>query len=265
MRPAHRFDTQPGTLHSSPMFSPVLILTIAVISSSNGPLPPPVQVLTQFEATSDQVRRSAVETYSKGCRDRRARMRYRKQAGALSRFERAATDPSPQVRRAAVAMATCFGAQKSAPALSKLVEDSDTATSLKAMNQVADFSDASTTAAMIAWLTKHRARCMTPGDDERERCIFALYATGQSARHEPRTSKLRLGAAKALLPFLSSDVPKAREVSAVALSFVGGHTDAASIMALVDKEKQGGFNQTNSAEVITQLQSIARQLSQNSE
>ena len=265
MRPAHRFDTQPGSLHSSPMLPPVLILTIALISSPHGPLPPPVQVLTQFEAASDQVRRSAVETYSKGCRDRRARMRYRKQAGALSRFERAATDPAPQVRRAAVAMATCFGPQKSAPALSKLVADSDATTSLKAMNQVADFSDASTTAAMITWLTKHRARCMAPGDDEREHCIFALYATGQSARREPRESKLKLGAAKALLPFLSSDVPKAREVSAVALSFVGGHSDAEPIMELVEKEKQGSFSLVNSAEVIAQLHGIARQLSQTSE
>ena len=133
------FDTQPSTLHSSVMLTTLILVAMSSISSPQAPLPPPVQVLTQFQAKPDQVRRNAVETYSKGCRDRRARMRYRKQAGALSRFEQVAVDSNPSVRLAAVSMATCFGPAKSAPALSQLVADSDQAVSLKAMNQVADF------------------------------------------------------------------------------------------------------------------------------
>ena len=244
------------------MLSPVILIVISTISSPQAPLPPPVQVLEQFYAQPDLVRRKAVETYSKGCRDRRARMRYRKQAGALSRFERIVLDPSPAVRLAAVTMAVCFGPAKSAPALSRLVGDTDPAVSLKAMNQVADFSDASTTAAMVSWLETHQTACLTASPSQAEHCIYALYATGQSARNEPAGSKLRLAGSRALQPFLGAALPKAREVAVVALSFIGSSTDVAPIKELIDRERQGSFTQANSTGILSQFQAIASQLAQ---
>ena len=245
------------------MLTTLFLSLMSTISSPQGPLPPPIQVLSQFEAKPDQLRRQAVETYSKGCRDRRARMRYRKQAGALSRFERVAADPNPKVRLAAVQLALCFGPAKSAPALSQLIADPDRAVSLKAMNQVADFSSASTTPAMIQWLHTHASECTTEAPTNQEQCIFALYATGQSARHEPPGSKLRIKASQALHPFLKAHVPKAREVTVVALSFVGSSADTASITELIRQEQAGSFTQANPSDVIAQFQSIAAALAKN--
>ena len=190
-------------------------------------------------------------------------MRYRKQAGALSRFEQVALDPNAAVRLAAVSMATCFGPAKSAPALSRLIADPDQAVSLKAMNQVADFSDASTTAAMVQWLAANEAGCLQPSPDNTEHCIFAIYATGQSARYEPKGSKLRRAASEQLKAFLDAKVPKAREVTVVALSFVGGKADVEAIKALITRERDGAFTQGNSAELVSQFQSVVSALSQN--
>jgi len=189
-------------------------------------------------------------------------MRYRKQPGGLSRFERAAADPNPSVRLAAVGMAICFGPQKSAPALSQLVADANASVSLKAMKQVSDFSDSSTTAVMITWLVEHQPRCLDPQPQHQEHCIFALFATGQSARNDPPQSKLRLRAAKSLHPYLRATSSKAREVAAVALSFVGSPQDAPHVTKLVTSEEKKVFQNLNSPEVITQLKQIADTLGQ---
>ena len=60
--------------------------------------------------------------------------------------------------------------------------------------------------------------------------------------------------------FLKGAVPKLREVSAVALSFVGTKTERDSLQALLKAERSGEFKERNSSEVLGMISQIAKKL-----
>ena len=57
-----------------------------------------------------------------------------------------------------------------------------------------------------------------------------------------------------------SDHPKMREVTAVALSFVGDEREAALISKLLNEEQNGKYTKPNSGEVIEHFKAILAKL-----
>ena len=220
----------------------------------------PVQVLNQLNHASTAVRVKAAQTYGDGCRDRKLRRSFRRERTALEQFEKALRDPQPTVRKAAIHMALCFGPERSMNALAGLFHDSDSATALAAMTQVAHYEHPLGVAPLKTWMNNRLNACQGSDDAFRERCVFSAYALGQAAQHEAAGSPIKREAVKALIPFLVSAHPKTREVSAVALSFVGDQREADLITKLLEEEQTGKYSKANSGEVIEHFKAIIAKL-----
>ena len=220
----------------------------------------PVQVLNQLGHASSAIRAQAAKTYGDGCRDRKLRRSFRKERLAHPTFKKALRDPESQVRQAAIHMAVCFGPSNSVDALGSLLDDSDVQTALAAMTQIAHYEHPQGVTPLRKWMESRQSSCQNGQKDYRERCVFSAYALGQAAQHEPKGSPLKREAVLALLPFLESQHPKTREVTAVALSFVGDQREAKILQELLSKEQQGTFEEANSAEVLEHLKAIIAKL-----
>ena len=73
-------------------------------------------------------------------------------------------------------------------------------------------------------------------------------------------SKIKREAVAALVPFLDSAHPKTREVTAVALSFVGDEREAELVAKLLLEEQQGKYTQANADEVLEHFKAISAKL-----
>ena len=102
--------------------------------------------------------------------------------------------------------------------------------------------------------------CQSNEEVFRKRCVFSAYALGQAAQHEAIGSKIKREAVDALIPFLVSAHPKTREVTAVALSFVGDKREAIHITKLLEEEQSGKYVEANSGEVIEHFKAIIAKL-----
>ena len=220
----------------------------------------PVLVLRKFEHASAAIRAQAASTYGDGCRDRKARRKFRKDVLAPPAFRKALVDDSPLVRRAAINMALCFGPENSIPILSPTLDDTDAKTSLAAMTQLAHFEHGAGVAPLAQWFETRGPTCLEAMSDFQERCVFGAYALGQSAQHEGPASKLRRKAIVALKPLLSSQHPTTREVSAVAVSLVGSKQDAPLLAKLLQFEIGHKFTNANPPEVIEHFKALITRL-----
>ena len=220
----------------------------------------PVQVLNQLTHTSPAIRAKAAQTYGDGCRDRKLRRSFRREGRAQGQFEQALRDPEPTVRKAAIHMALCFGPEKSVHALGVLFHDSDSATALAAMTQVAHYEHPLGVEPLKKWMQNRLSACQGNQETFRERCVFSAYALGQAAQHEAAGSTIKREAVAALTPFLVSAHPKTREVSAVALSFVGDQREAHLITKLLNEEQTDKYAEPNSGEVNEHFKAIIAKL-----
>ena len=220
----------------------------------------PVQVLNQLNHASAAIRAQAGKNYGDGCRDRKLRRSFRREQSAQAKFEKALQDPDSKVRKASIHMAVCFGPEKSMDALGKTFNDTDPSTALAAMTQVAHYEHRLGVAPLTKWMQNHQSECQSNNDTLRERCVFSAYALGQAAQHEPNGSQMKREAVRALTPFLTSAHPKTREVTAVALSFVGDKREASLIVKLLSEEQEGKFTQSNTGEVLEHFKAINAKL-----
>ena len=238
-------------------FSWLIALTITLPPSLAND---PVQVLNQLNHASAAIRAQASKTYGDGCRDRKLRRSFRRERSAQAQFEKALQDPDSKVRKASIHMAVCFGPEKSMDALGKTFDDTDPATALAAMTQVAHYEHPLGVDPLMKWMKSHQGECQSSKETLRERCVFSAYALGQTAQHEPNTSQIKREAVAALIPFLDSAHPKTREVTAVALSFVGDKREAELIAKLLLEEQQGKYTQGNADEVLEHFKAISAKL-----
>jgi hypothetical protein len=235
----------------------LLALTILVPQSLAND---PVQILNQLNHASTAIRAQAALSYGDGCRHRKLRRAFRHESTAQRYFQKALHDPSPKVRKAAIHMALCFGPEKSLSDLGQTIADVNAETALAAMTQMAHFEHPLGVAPLADWMQNRLIDCQGTDERFRERCVFSAYALGQAAQHEPVGSSTKRTAVKALTPFLKAAHPKTREVSAVAMSFVGDIRDVPLISQLLFDELNGKYENTNSPEVLEHFKALITKL-----
>ena len=221
----------------------------------------PAQLALQFFKGSVDGRTSSIKAFAAGCSSRdRSRFQFRRYRNLRLSYEKLLQDSNSAIRLAGIDLGSCFQRETTLKAVGALVGDSDTHVSLAAMTQLAHSENREGVAPLSTWLLQYEKKCLGERSNDTKRCIFAVYAIGQCAQYESLGSPLRVKAAKAATVFLKGEVPKIREVSAVALSFVGTKADRGGLNALVLAERTGKFKEVNSSEVIAVISQIAKKL-----
>lgn len=243
----------------------VLLLAGAFILSSHlavaNSTQTPAQLTSQFFKGSVEVRASSINAFARGCASRdRSRFQFRRHRNLKVTYEALLKDRTNTIRLAGLALGACFQRESTLKVVGPLVDDSDSRVSLEAMTQLAHSEHRAGVVSLSAWLSAHKKICLSAKNSDTERCVFAVYAIGQCAQSEPIGSPQRLQAAKTAVGFLMGVVPKLREVSAVALSFVGTKTERDSLEHLLKAERSGEFKERNSPQVLDSISQIAKKL-----
>ena len=242
-----------------PLASFLITACFALTAQAQVPKDAPRDFPTRFASKDTSIRREAAKAYARGCKGRQ-RHQFRRAPEGWQGYQQLLKDKNADVVLAALAMTTCFKANKNLPLLADLSQHKSLKVMHEALTLLAHMENVAALSSFGKWLKEKSEFCASTKQNKLDLCHLALYGLGQSSQHSATDATERILAGDILKPFLKDSHPKTRKVAAMALILGGALAHKKEVEKLLENENAGHFSQTNSPENLQAISSLLAEM-----